>query len=251
MANPILDEWCSDDGAIRLLLGDAAEILPTLDPSDYGLVVADPPYGIGWDSEDDAILAMSAGVRADGSQRSNKSWSGWKPTGYGRSDWDQDRRPDIVQYLVENFPKCIVWGGNYYSDVLPISGGWLIWSKGVDIPNLSKCELAWTNCLGHTEFLHCLWSGFKKAEKGKRQHITQKPVKLMDWCLSFAGGHVIDPMMGSGTTGIACVRAGRPFTGIERNPAYFATCQDRISAELSRHPLFDSPAVKTEQKKFF
>ena len=78
----------------------------------------------------------------------------------------------------------IIWGGNYFE--LPISGGWLIWDKQVVMPTLSKCELAWTSFLGHTEINRYLWAGFRKERYEERYHTTQKPLEIMMWCLSFS-----------------------------------------------------------------
>ena len=74
-------------------------------------------------------------------------------------------------------------------------------------------------------------------------HPTQKPLRVMEWTLEQvnAGQTVLDPFMGSGTTGVACVRTGRKFIGIELEPKYFEIAVARIEAELNRHPLFEPP----------
>ena len=87
-----------------------------------------------------------------------------------------------------------------------------------------------------------LWDGFKRqSEIGEHHHPTQKPVALMAWCLDIAkvpeGATVLDPYMGSGTTGIACIRTGRKFIGIEKDPKHFQTAVERIDRELQQGRL--------------
>lgn len=63
-----------------------------------------------------------------------------------------------------------------------------------------------------------------------KQHPSQKPVALMEWCIKHAGEpqSILDPYMGSGTTGVACMNLGRSFIGIEREPKYFDIACRRI-----------------------
>ena len=74
------------------------------------------------------------------------------------------------------------------------------------------------------------------------QHPTQKPVALMQWCLGFLpkAETILDPFAGSGTTGVACVREGRRFIGIELDPGYFDIAVDRIRKEMAQ-PRLDLP----------
>jgi len=74
---------------------------------------------------------------------------------------------------------------------------------------------------------------------GQTAHPTQKPISLMAWCLQRvkASGTVLDPYMGSGTTGVACAALGLPFVGIEREPAYFKTACERIRAAHANKPM--------------
>ena len=82
----------------------------------------------------------------------------------------------------------------------------------------------------------------KDSEKDeKRQHPTQKPVAVMSWCLEKAkvpiGATVLDPYMGSGTTGIAAIRRGCNFVGVEKDPRYYAIAVRRIEAEMNQGVL--------------
>ncbi len=120
--------------------------------------------------------------------------------------------------------KVIIWGGNYFE--LPISRGWLVWSKPERNFSLSEAELAWTNISMPVRVLD-----YRRSDPD-REHPTQKPVGVMMFSIEKAklqeGETVLDPFMGSGTTGVACVRAGLNFIGIEIDPDYFAIAERRI-----------------------
>lgn len=115
-------------GDCTLYLGDCRDILPTLGPVDA--VVTDPPYGIS----------------KDGQKRSTGGNGGRKA--YDFLGWDGER-PDaaLLDALARLAPICVMWGGNYFADVLPPTGKWLVWDKGQRI-NQSDGELAWTSLPG-------------------------------------------------------------------------------------------------------
>jgi site-specific DNA-methyltransferase (adenine-specific)/modification methylase len=222
------DEWTSDCGTVRLICGDCLEVLPTLGKVDA--VVTDPPYGIGVDK-------MTLG-------------NGQRIVYRGEHDWDC-KSPDL-DAVINNANNCIVWGGNFFA--LPKGNRWLVWDKGTGTNDFADCELAWTNLDGAIRKLFLSWVGANAKEKhdSDRFHPTQKPVRLMEWCLSFLpdSESILDPFMGSGTTGVACVRTGRKFIGIEREPKYFEIAKRRISEELNRFPLLEkveSPQQMTLQ----
>jgi site-specific DNA-methyltransferase (adenine-specific) len=129
----------------------------------------------------------------------------------------------------------VLFGANCYSDRLPL-GSLLVWCKRP--PNklgkfMSDCEVGWMN-RGHGVYLfHHVWDGFnRESERGKAVHPTQKPVALTRWCIERLklkpGATILDPYMGSGSTGIAAVELGFRFVGIEKDPAYYATAVRRI-----------------------
>lgn len=144
------------------------------------------------------------------------------------------------------FHTIVMWGANHFADKLPSSAAWLVWDKREAESTLkfSDCEMAWSNANCGARIYRHLWNGVCKAsEVGEtRIHPTQKPVMLMAWCMERVGvsmGHtVLDPYMGSGTTGIACIRTGRKFIGIEKDPKHFATAVERIKRELQQGILF-------------
>ena len=205
-------------GNAELWLGDCREVLPLLPSVD--LILTDPPYGIGFAAQPTDY------------QRKN----GMRP-----ADWDNAPAPDWLMGLMqEKAGKMIVWGGNYYS--LPPTRGWLSWRKPDAPPSMADFELAWTSMDMNSKMLEQSISATNAERVG---HPTQKPLRVMAWCLSFApdAQTVCDPFMGSGTTGVACAQLGRKFTGIEREPKYFDIACRRIEDAQRQAKLFeDAPA---------
>ena len=209
-------------GNAVLYLGDCREILPTLDPVD--LILTDPPYGLNMQNRSDGGGVCSA-------KSGNKI--------YERSDWDsQPPEKWVIELIQVKAKTVIIWGGNYFD--LPPSKCFLIWDKGQRDFSLADGEMAWTNMEKAARFL-TLSRGEQVAE-GK-QHPTQKPTRLMGWCLMQAPSaiSILDPFMGSGTTGVAAINHGRSFVGIERDPKYFEIARKRITyaVEQSKQRLFE------------
>ena len=208
---------------VTLYLGDCREIMPTLGKVDA--VVTDPPYGIGF----------KPGTR---STKSNDIYAGGSFRTKFTSILGDETAFDPTPFL--GWP-CILWGANNYAAALPASNGWLCWYKAGGIVGfrMSECELAWSNAITSTKHLDHLWHGFKRASEvgDKVLHPTQKPVEVMKWCLGFVPDAevVLDPYMGAGATGVACVKMGRQFIGIEIEPKYFDIACRRIEA-ATRQP---------------
>ena len=194
-------------GNATLYLGDCRDILPTLPKVDA--VITDPPYGI----------------NKDGQKETTGGHGGRKE--YEFLGWDA-QRPDqeVFLLLLAAADKHVIWGGNYFADLLPPTGKWLVWDKGQRI-NQSDGELAWTHESGALRI--CTMNRVELLTDGA-EHPTQKPVRLMEWCFGQikATGTILDPFMGSGTTGVACMNLGRSFIGIEREPKYFDIACRRI-----------------------
>lgn len=192
-----------DIGSASLYLGDCREILSTLPKVDA--VITDPPYGIG-------AGRMSLGK--------------WRTSEMEKGDWDAVA-PDLSPVLSLGVP-AIVWGGNYFP--LPPSRAYLIWNKGAGFKgrDFAECEQAWCSFDGNARVFE--FDPLARGTYRDKQHPTQKPVELMEWCLTFVpkAQSVLDPFMGSGTTGIACSNLGRSFVGIEREPKYFDIACRRI-----------------------
>lgn len=203
---------------VRLICGDCREVLPTLGKVDA--VVTDPPYGI------DA-------ARKRGSQR-----FGWRDCGV--EGWDASRIPDETLLAVLRAAETLIlWGGNYYIDRLKPGTKWLIWDKGQTDFSLADCELAWCSFDGAIRRLMVPRS---IALRDGKEHPTQKSLDVMKWCirqLPEPSPHsILDPFMGSGTTGVAAVNLGRKFIGIEIEPKYFDIACKRIQAALDAPDMF-------------
>lgn len=187
-------------GDATLYLGDCMDVLPTLERVDA--VLTDPPYGIG----------------EDGGNKNRRR--GYKPlVVHERLSWDAERPPaSVFDAMRAVSAEQIIWGGNYFADYLPPSMGWLYWDKRMG-GDFSDGELAWTSQRRAVrDFSKSPFAGLHGGHD--RQHPTQKPVALMEWCLGFVPNAqtILDPFMGSGTTGVACANLGRAFIGIEREP---------------------------------
>ena len=209
-----------------LYLGDCLEIAPTLQGVDA--LIADPPYGIN--------LNTRNGSRANTPPHSRRvvPARNWKPI-HG-----DDAPFEPAPWL--KYPIVVLWGANCYCDKLAGGLKWLVWDKreGVMQNDNSDCEMAWTNQKGLLRIHRQLWAGLlqRGEENGRaRIHPAQKPIALMAWCLEQVkvpvGATVLDPYMGSATTGIACMRTGRNFIGIERDAEHYKTACDRFAHELN------------------
>jgi site-specific DNA-methyltransferase (adenine-specific) len=204
---------------VRLILGDCREILPTLGKVDA--CVTDPPYGIGITRSN--RLAVSRGL--------------------GGQSWDDE--PADLSWLVPMGVPSIVWGGNYFD--LPPTRAPLVWDKNNAGRDFADFEMAWSNLDMVARRII-----FRPMNMdGGKLHPTQKPIEVMRWCI----GHlpesaqlILDPFMGSGTTGVAAVKMGRRFIGIEREPTYFDIACKRI-ADAARQPdLFVAPVAEPRQE---
>jgi site-specific DNA-methyltransferase (adenine-specific) len=205
-------------GNATLYLADCADVLPQL--GHVGAVVTDPPYGIGYDGRRSYVSP-----RAHGGRRA-----------YEFRDWDgAPPSRELVATLLAMSDKALFWGANFFADVLPPSGKWLVWDKGQRIDQ-SDGELAWTSEYGALRI--CTVNRVALAQDGA-EHPTQKPVALMRWCLAQLrpAGVILDPFAGSGSTGVACALDGFPFVGIERDPAYFEIACRRIAQAQAQLPL--------------
>ena len=214
-------------GNATLYHGDCLEILPTLPKVDA--VVTDPPYG---------ISHKSGG--GTGGKWANVKHQGVKIAG-------DEKEFDPSPWLALGVP-VVMWGANFFSNRLP-GGGWLVWDKrpGIEdmIFNRSDAELAYFSGTKTVKTIRHLWHGIcRDSEVGEHWHPTQKPVAVMAGCLKHLpkAQTILDPFMGSGTTGVACMNLGRKFIGIEIEERYFTIACERIEAAQRQQRLFaDDP----------
>lgn len=214
-------------GNATLYCGDCRDILPTLGKVDA--VVTDPPYGI-------------LGKRSHGrGQLKNRIMN--------RSDctWDIAPESEIFKLIFKISAHQIIWGGNYFD--LPPCRGFLVWDKKQPWKNFSQAEFAWTSIDKPASIF-----SFSATSVPGKKHPTQKPEGLMGWCFSFLpkAAAILDPFMGSGTTGVAAIRLGRKFIGIEIEPEYFDIACRRIEEAQRSVSLLEmvKPTAKPTQLNF-
>ena len=208
MVQKMKREQLSDD--VTLYLGDCLDILPTLDDKSIDAVITDPPYGI-------------ADIWKGGSS------CGWRVARLStpkRNEWDKKPDKFIFDEILRIGNSVIVWGGNYFE--LPASRGWLVWNKPERNFSLSEAELAWTNRDTVIRVFDC------RRSDPEREHPTQKPLALMKWCIQQVKDSttILDPFMGSGTTGVAAAQLGRKFIGIEIDETYYEIAKKRIQQAM-------------------
>lgn len=198
-------------GLATLYRADCLEVLPTIPPVDA--LITDPPYGINFAGQP-TLWQRRAGHKPD--------------------TWDS-RTHGSVEALPKLARVSVIWGGNYYA--LPPSRGWLCWHKPDAPPSMASLELAWTSLDKNARHIACAIGATNPERCG---HPTQKPVAVMRFSLDYAGmpALTLDPFMGSGTTGVACVQAGLAFIGIEIDPRYFRLACERIENAQRQAALF-------------
>ena len=181
-------------GEHRLLCGDstkAEDVEKLMNGEKAVALVTDPPYGI---------------------NANNQTLGKGKKEFHRGGDWDKTR-PEITA-LLDLASTQIIWGGNYFSDVLSPTNDWLCWHKKNDGRSYSEFELAWTNLGKNCRLLSHHWGGENKL------HPTMKPVAVMEWCIDMIEGTILDPFLGSGSTLIAAEKTNRKCYGMELDPKY-------------------------------
>lgn len=207
-------------GNATLYLGDCLEILPTLPKVDA--VITDPPYGIAWRGHSSRPKEM-----------------------IGEMVVGDDAPFDPAPFLSLETP-CLMWGANNFASKLPDSQNWLVWNKRGDNctpKDHGGCELAWSRGItkGGVHAKRFIWDGNIRQldTEMDRLHPAQKPVEIMKWCVGLSDAEtILDPFMGSGTTGVACMNLGRKFIGIEIEPKYFEIACERIENAQRQTRLF-------------
>ncbi len=207
--------WYYSDESTAIACGDCREILPHLPKVD--LVLTDPPYGV----------KMSEGFGGFG--------------GFGEpiarrqypDQWDTCRPGETTfRSILAKSQKAIIFGGNFFADILPASTHWLVWDKLNTMPTFGDCELAWTNIDRKSVKKKVVeWNGLLGKER-ERYHPTQKPIELMIWCIetySKEGDTILDPFAGSGTTAVAAKATGRTCLLIEAEEKYCEIAVKRLA----------------------
>ncbi len=225
---------CKVIGDATLYLGDNREIVREL--VDVAAIVTDPPYGILNLRGEGTTGAIRKSPRQQGSGTLKN-----RLLNQSNVEWDVAPSPEMFDLMRRKSKHQIIWGGNYFA--LPPARGMLVWDKEQPWENFSQAELAWTNL----ERPAGLFRASAVRSIPNKVHPTQKPLSLMAWCIAMlpSDGVVCDPYMGSGTTGVACLQVGRPFIGIERDPAYFEMACERLRQVAAQDTLFATAEPST------
>lgn len=231
-------------GGAALYLGDCREILPSLERVDA--VVTDPPYGQGLNVN----VTKAGGSRAGSMVQSDGTFRRVNPNVHRPVHGDDG--PFNPNHLLGIAPLAVIWGAHKFADRLP-RGSWLVWDKVPTgkVRHQGCGEAAWDSRPDRPMRIHrLLWDGLCVGSGARhevtagqqRLHPTQKPESLMAWTigqLSICDGIICDPYMGVGSTGVAAVRMGFGFVGIEIDEVYFDIACRRIEA-AARQPLLFS-----------
>ena len=180
------------------------------------LTLTDPPYGINMDKG-------FGGFGGFGPPIARRQYTG---------EWDRERpTKECFDELINKSELSLIFGGNFFADLLPISTHWIVWDKLNTMPTFGDCELIWTNSDRKSVKKYiCQYNGLL-GRKDKRIHPTQKPLKLIiDLILAYSKENkfILDPFLGSGTTAIACERLNRRWIGIEINKEYCDIAVNRL-----------------------
>ena len=230
-------------GDATLYNADCRDVLPTLEGIDA--VVTDPPYGIPH--------------RGDSSRFSGGNTRRGKGSTHGAIVGDD--KPFDPRHLFVGSHQ-IIWGFNNFPQHLT-PGSTLVWAKRRPAAYgtfLSDGEVAWFSKGRGVYLFEHVFAGSKPAIEhtadayAASAHPFQKPIAVMEWCLGFVPNAetICDPYCGSGTTGVACIRAGRRFIGCEIDPHYFETAVRRITEAQRQGDMFrDAPKPEPKQESMF
>lgn len=198
----------------------------------FELAIVDPPYGIG------------ASMNPNRATFNCKEWKNRNENIelYIPKEWDKEKpSQEYFNELSRISENQIIWGGNHFS--LPISASWIVWDKKAPKGfSSSEAELAWVSNGGSIRIFSYLWHGYKKEFPEKRQHPTQKPVKLYEWLLkNYAkqGDKILDTHGGSMSSAIACYNLDFDLTLFEIDKDYFEAGKARLEEHKKQGRLYD------------
>ena len=214
---------------IELLNIDCMSYMATQPDNAFDLAIVDPPYG----AKLDKGFGGFEGFGGFGKPIARKEYKG---------GWD-DKRPEQKYFneLLRVAALHIVWGGNFFADMLPAGTLWIFWDKKNTMPTFGDGELAWTSSSKKSIKKHTLEYNGLLGREIERIHPTQKPVKLYDWLLSnYAepGQRILDTHLGSGSSAIAAHYYGCDFVGCEIDEDYYGAAVDRFNQATKQIAMF-------------
>ena len=214
-------EIINEKPRIELYLGDCLEVMKQIPDKSIDLVLTDPPYGIKRDKGFEGFGGFGGFGKPIARRR------------YEEDTWDA-KRPDKIYFdeLLRISKLIMIFGGNFFADILPQGTHWIVWDKLNTMPTFGDCELIWTNSPRNSvKKITREYNGLIGKEE-TRYHPTQKPKNLLFTIIEQYSKEIdtiLDPFMGSGTTGVACKELGRNFIGIEIEPKYYEIAKRRIN----------------------
>ena len=225
--------------------GDCMEYMKTMPDKCVELAICDPPYGIGFDGQTTVPSKSGKGNTFSNVQHHEKK------------GWDESI-PDASYFseLLRVSANQIIWGGNYFTEHLPKSRGWVFWDKKItneNNRNFSDGELAWTsfNCILRRFKYDWIGFGYLNNPCGEKKiHPTQKPIALYKWLLTnyaHKGDKILDTHVGSASSLIACHQLGFQYWGFELDPDYYAAASERLERAKSQVSMLDIAPQTVEQ----
>ena len=204
---------------IELLNIDCMEYMKTCSDNEFDLAICDPPYT-------NDINGLKMGVER---------------TQFHLHTFNAPDEKYFAE-LRRVSKNQIIWGGNYFTDKLPMSRCWIAWDKIEGGFNFSKIELAWTSFNKVSDiFRYCNHGGFVARGQNIKIHPTQKPVELYDFCLTkFAekGQKILDTHLGSGSIAIASHYYGVNLVGCEIDTEYYNKAVKNYETNTIQTKLF-------------
>ena len=207
------------------------ELMARYPDNHFELAIVDPPYGIGFGKFN----------RTNRDKLTNETI---KANKYKNSDWDNSIPDESYFIELQRISKNqIIWGGNYYFDILGNSKGLICWYKRNPVDNFSDAEYAWVSFDKPSKVFDYTYYGNLEGKTiaSKKYHPTQKPITLYEWLLNnYAkeGDKILDTHLGSGSSRIAAYNLGFDFTACELDTEYFEAQEKRFQQHIAQQRLF-------------